>query len=550
MQFGLLFKKTSTCYEDPNIEYLDETSLKKMEQQAAKKGISVDEYLEEIKEVSKNVDYMTKEEHGKVYAAGYLRKMLLAPQVKAPEKWNNEVRKTKITEALTDIVQSHGRYRNAIGHKLIFSVSNELQEKVESAGLNLDRVLTKQAKRVMLEFQHKFHPEDQIGYAFGIHHDTDNRHMHIFLSNRSAKGKHVALSNPLKNFKKRSYQQKDQIGYVKQRLVVAEVRIEKLVQKAIDKSEKIKIEDVKIKPQSIQERLRENRKKQKAIGVFKFKDLKEEALLKQEKQLFKKQKEFIQGKHKVRELYTEYKLRKELIEHGLNNLDRINSLINTRYKDIKRIKQPIPTSMLREFGYLSNNLLLKQFAKTINSLTYASDNAMRNSILSKINTSKEIKQRIVAQVKLQKQERNRFLDMIKQVKIENARKAKEFYKNLYEYRRNLDRHNLQKFLDNAKNSSIKYEYFAVFKSLNKKKANGQDFSKETDYLFHMKKYINSLGSKSSTSENFVKSTYSHTSGKPAEYISLKERGQRVKNRVSSNSILNRNKMNDKGVSYE
>ena len=50
----------------------------------------------------------------------------------------------------------------------------------------------------MYRFKENFYPEDRIGYAYGIHHDTDNLHMHVFLLPRTEKGKRVGFSDQLK----------------------------------------------------------------------------------------------------------------------------------------------------------------------------------------------------------------------------------------------------------------------------------------------------------------------------------------------------------------
>lgn len=553
MKYGILFTKTSTCYGDPDIEYLDETSEKKMKLQAEKNNESIDTYIEKSKSVLQEIDYLTKEEHGKVYAAGWIRDKLLSPQVQAPEKWDNEVRKTKITEELYKTKP----YRSAVGHKLVFSISKELQTKVEHAGLNLDEVMRKEAKRIMIEFQNQFHKGDKIGFAFGIHHDTKHRHMHIFLSNRTRNNKHVAMSNPLYNNTRGKYTQKDQMGFIKQRAIVSQARILRQVEKRINKLEKVKIEEIKIKPQTIEEKVIENKKKLKTAGALKFKSVTQEVLERKESYLFKKQKEILKNKDEVRELWAEYNYRKQLIDSGVNNIKNLDNIISKRFKDLKGLKQPIPSKLLREFGYLSNNQHLKFLSKAINQLQYASNNEHRQQILDKINTTKEIKKRIVTQLKLRRQEKNRFLDMIKRVKKENASKEKIFYKNLSDYRKSLDQYNLQKFLDDTSNNKIRYEYFAILKAMKKKKKNGKDITKEKDYIFHLKKFVKSQYEASSTSKEYIRSTYAYdiksdnNLSKNTNNISLKERGRMHQSRVnSSSSLLKWKTTTDKGVKYD
>jgi hypothetical protein len=49
-------------------------------------------------------------------------------------------------------------------------------------------------KTVLNRFQQWFHPKDSIGYAYGLHHDTDKLHAHVAICPRTAKGQYVELS--------------------------------------------------------------------------------------------------------------------------------------------------------------------------------------------------------------------------------------------------------------------------------------------------------------------------------------------------------------------
>jgi hypothetical protein len=56
----------------------------------------------------------------------------------------------------------------------------------------------------MGKFNERFHPADSIGYAYGIHHDTDNLHVHVALCPRTARGAYVECStarNPASGYK-------------------------------------------------------------------------------------------------------------------------------------------------------------------------------------------------------------------------------------------------------------------------------------------------------------------------------------------------------------
>ena len=90
-------------------------------------------------------------------------------------------------------------------------MSRELHDKLVEAGINPDRVLQSTTKTIMGKFNERFHPGDSIGYAYGIHHDTDNLHVHVALCPRTARGAYVGCStarNPASGHK-------DQMKYLR-----------------------------------------------------------------------------------------------------------------------------------------------------------------------------------------------------------------------------------------------------------------------------------------------------------------------------------------------
>jgi hypothetical protein len=73
-------------------------------------------------------------------------------------------------------------------------MSTAFHDKLVAAGINPDIVLRSSLKTVLNRFQQQFHPPDSIGYAYGLHHDTDNLHAHVAICPRTAKGHYVGLS--------------------------------------------------------------------------------------------------------------------------------------------------------------------------------------------------------------------------------------------------------------------------------------------------------------------------------------------------------------------
>jgi hypothetical protein len=49
-------------------------------------------------------------------------------------------------------------------------------------------------KKVTRRFNERFHPNDSIGYAYGLHHDTANLHVHVAICPRTESGSYVGCS--------------------------------------------------------------------------------------------------------------------------------------------------------------------------------------------------------------------------------------------------------------------------------------------------------------------------------------------------------------------
>ena len=73
-------------------------------------------------------------------------------------------------------------------------MSKEQHDALTDAGINPDQVLHSTMKKVMRRFNERFHPNDSIGYAYGIHHDTANLHVHVAICPRTENGSYVGCS--------------------------------------------------------------------------------------------------------------------------------------------------------------------------------------------------------------------------------------------------------------------------------------------------------------------------------------------------------------------
>ena len=194
MKNGQIFAHKSTARGRLDLEYLDETSSRKvslreradMEQQIGRK-------------LKNFTDYASKEALGQVHAGGFLHHEIRRNRdgsSTAPAQLPNAERKRRITEAWQHHLEkfpSQAR-RPVIAHRLIFSMSKEQHDALVAAGISPDRVLHSSLKKAMRKFAEKFHPGDSIGYAYGLHHDTEHLHAHVAICPRTAKGRYVGCS--------------------------------------------------------------------------------------------------------------------------------------------------------------------------------------------------------------------------------------------------------------------------------------------------------------------------------------------------------------------
>src|SRR5258705_1862186 len=197
MKNGMIFPYKKTWRSRLDLEYLDETSERKVslrqrdEVSLEKSGIG--------KRLKQFTDYASKELIGQVHTGGFLHHRILENPDgtrTAPSQLSNSERKQRISNAWFHHIREFPSTSEnpVIQHRLVFTMSQQLHDKLVETGINPDRVLQSTMKKIMGRFEERFHPADAIGYAYGIHHDTDNLHVHVALCPRTAKGAYVGCS--------------------------------------------------------------------------------------------------------------------------------------------------------------------------------------------------------------------------------------------------------------------------------------------------------------------------------------------------------------------
>ncbi|MES2309319.1 MAG: hypothetical protein V4507_10725 [Verrucomicrobiota bacterium] len=200
MKYGILVHKLKAWKTAFDPDYLDETSeLKKYADQVReqKQGIK------KPKVVLDALDYIDKEKLGKVYAAGFIRDMASVNPDKSRshfESLDNDERKSRISKAWRKHAAKFSKLKKT-HHRLVFSMSKEFHAKLVEKGINPEIVLQSVMKRSLQNFTDKYHSGDSLGYCYGIHHDTDNLHMHVMVHTRTRDGKQTSFSQQLKGRK-------------------------------------------------------------------------------------------------------------------------------------------------------------------------------------------------------------------------------------------------------------------------------------------------------------------------------------------------------------
>ena len=200
MKDGMIFPFKKTWRSRLDLEYLDETSGRKIEARMAQsQSEDQADHTAVGKKLKQFADYASKETLGQVHAGGFLHhRIVLNPDGSqtSPFALSNAERKKRICDAWMEHLQKFKTSSSnpVIQHRLVFTMSEAFHDKLVEAGINPDIVLRSSLKTVLNRFQQRFHPKDSIGYAYGLHHDTDNLHAHVAICPRTARGIYVGVS--------------------------------------------------------------------------------------------------------------------------------------------------------------------------------------------------------------------------------------------------------------------------------------------------------------------------------------------------------------------
>lgn len=164
-----------------------------------------------------SLPYLAKDELGRIHVRGFLHdRVAQNPDGSFTHPANLSTDET--IRRLSRAWKAHAkkcRQTQVSHHRLVFSLSKEFHDSLVQAGRNPDQVLKGVIERTLRAFQEKFHAGDSVGYSYGLHHDTDNLHAHVFIHPRTREGAFVGMSGKPKRHQGHASRHKDQLGFVR-----------------------------------------------------------------------------------------------------------------------------------------------------------------------------------------------------------------------------------------------------------------------------------------------------------------------------------------------
>ena len=206
MKNGQIFARKSTARGGLDLEYLDETSRRKI---SLRERENMDQQIG--KKLKHFTDYASKETLGQVHVGGFFHNHICinADGTKtAPSKLSNAERKLRITECWRKHLARFPTTakRPVIAHRLVFSMSKEQHDALASAGINPDQVLHSTMKTRHAEVQRDL--SSRRFRRLRLRHSS--RHgasaLHVAICPRTANGNYVGCSTSRSNNSKHKRQ--------------------------------------------------------------------------------------------------------------------------------------------------------------------------------------------------------------------------------------------------------------------------------------------------------------------------------------------------------
>ena len=143
--------------------------------------------------LKQGVDYLSKEEAGRLHAYGFLREDVMRHTGQIPHKLKND----DLVEACLQVWEKRLSRKDIkrVAHKYVLSLRPELCELMAKTGHSADKLLDSAVRETMRRFREKYYPNQKIGYLMGVHHDKAHIHAHVMLFPTTSTGKLLRVTD-------------------------------------------------------------------------------------------------------------------------------------------------------------------------------------------------------------------------------------------------------------------------------------------------------------------------------------------------------------------
>ncbi|NBB79781.1 MAG: hypothetical protein GVY36_10090 [Verrucomicrobia bacterium] len=186
-----IWKKTSSPKDIRAVrsgiaEYLCEKMKKGIDAKAARAN-------NHPNQLKKGLDYLTKEDSGRMRAFGFLREDVMRLTGQIPHKMDNE----HLVAACLQVWETRLSRKDIdrVAHKYVLSLYPELCEVMAKTGHSADELLMSSVSELLRRYRDKYYPGQKIGYLVGVHHDKAHIHAHVMLFATTESGKLLRVSD-------------------------------------------------------------------------------------------------------------------------------------------------------------------------------------------------------------------------------------------------------------------------------------------------------------------------------------------------------------------
>lgn len=144
-------------------------------------------------QLKQGLDYLTKEDSGRMRAFGFLREDVMRLTGQIPHQMDND----DLVAACLQVWETRLSRKKIkrVAHKYVLSLCPELCEVMAKTGHSADELLVSSVSELLRRYRDKYYPGEKIGYLVGVHHDKAHLHAHAMLFPTTESGKVLRVTD-------------------------------------------------------------------------------------------------------------------------------------------------------------------------------------------------------------------------------------------------------------------------------------------------------------------------------------------------------------------